>query len=261
MESLITVYNTLPQNISLLQPSVLKCVCKDLHEYFTRNNIDNFIMPYLSWELFCDFNMSPAIFQQQKFENVLIQSTRIDPDIIKHAYDMGWRYDFRTMKYLIQSEHECTLAAMQALREVGCHWGSETLDLLIEMSCTRDVKELIDFCLSDGYPVLQEHLVHAINVGTANIVGSIINVLIIRGLRICDYNISYMIRKRIERFDNFEHFRDTYFDQPGPFPLWYNVHLVPQTTDTSDIINDLWDTACTLRDARIMYFNWNRYKN
>lgn len=261
MDALITIYNTLPVEVSLLQTSVLKCLCRDARKMIEKSDEHHRRMSYLSWALFCDFNMSPAIFREESMEIVLMRSVEsgMDPDMISAAHELGWRYNYRTMKNAVTCGFG--LSVMRTLRDISCHWGCETLDILVEKSCEdtalSDVHEMIEFCVSDGYPVTYENVEHACRKGTARALSAIVSVYIMNS---CLRNMCLpkCLRDRMIAFDLVEQFRSTYFEHAGPFPLWWSNLITPGPNDTREIIDELWNWVQEYRAAGLLICKWTR---
>lgn len=180
-------------NVSIIQSSVFKCVCRQARDYIAmtaRNEswsrIRSRSLRLFSYDLFCYFNISPHVFHDKvlrlKLEDNIVASD--DVEFLHKMYDLGWRYNFETMHRAV--EIGISLKMMKALRGYGCHWGTNTLRMLISScaawfpdSCPQHDNckqhDLLEFAIKDGYPLTNDNLRLAIALGDSFTVKQIVN--------------------------------------------------------------------------------------
>jgi hypothetical protein len=159
-------------HLSLIQLSILKCLNKYFRDYVASR--DTYRLRLYSYELFCYFNISPSVFGdhilRKKFERDLIDSN--DVGYVAAMIDIGWKYNYETMS--IGIERGMSVRMMKCLRDFGCHWGSTTMDKIIE----RNAHEHMRFALIDGYPITEDHAIHAIELGDITTIKLVVNAFI-----------------------------------------------------------------------------------
>lgn len=176
-------------NISIIQSSVFKCVCRQARDYVVMTIPDkshSLLLRLHSYDLFCYFNISPHVFHDKvlrlKLEDDIIASD--DVEFLHKMYDLGWKYNFETMHRAV--ENRISLKMMKALRDHGCHWGTKTLKALI-CSCSASMPDscpqhdqckphdLLQFAIEDGYPLTSDNLRLAVMTGDSFAVKQVVN--------------------------------------------------------------------------------------
>jgi len=185
-------------NVSLVQPSVFKCVSRECRNHVRSQNIDSRQLRLYSYELFCYFNVSPMVFnihsKREKLERDIITSD--DTDYLQAMYDIGWKYNFETMHKAIS--YSISVKMMRALRALGCHWGSETLDKIIEASSPGSMHKHLSFALDDGYPLIGDHVILAVTVGDAFTIRAVVNKFIETAQTMSTFDLTNAFHNRIQ---------------------------------------------------------------
>lgn len=198
MDILIILYNK-----SLIQASILKCVNRPARDFVYSNCVNCKSMDLVSYDLFCDFNISPAVFLNKQLNEKILKGIVLsgDPQFIRQLYDIGWKYDYETIIRVVTTASRAnidSLSLVKTLRELGCHWGVVTLQYFIGHSMT----EHVEFCIEDRYPITTGHVHDAIICGTPKIMRLVINSFLESSQIISSHTLSKDFRYRLQYEEN-----------------------------------------------------------